>query len=375
MTLPAFHRVLRLTSRDQPLTIESVPTPQPVPGSAVVRVLAAGVLSYAGEVYSGKRPYPFPLPFTPGSSAIARVVALGPDATSLKPGQLVIFDCTIRARDDPGAIFLSGLSEGWTEGSRALMHGEWRESTYAEYAKCPLENCIPLDEARLLGDPRAGGLGYSVEDLMHIMAIAVSFGGLNDVGLKAGETVVIAPATGNFGGAAVHVALALGAKVVAMGRNADVLAHLTKLNPSRVSTVQITSDADADTAALQAAARAPIDVFFDISPPMAAHSSHVRSGIAAVRHSGRISLMGGIAGDVAFTYKTFMRRNLSMKGTWMYSREQLLQLVKMVEVGVLPIGKSAGMEVTGKFKLEEWQQAFDAAASNAGPGKVTVLVP
>ncbi|EIN06716.1 hypothetical protein PUNSTDRAFT_145229 [Punctularia strigosozonata HHB-11173 SS5] len=369
MSLPTSHRALKLISRDQPLSLQTVPTPQAGPGSVVVRVLAANVISYAKEVYTGVRPYPFPTPFTHGSSSIARVVACGPDATSLKPGQLVLFECTIRGRDDPTAACLSGLAEGFTEGGAALMRGEWRDSTYAEYAKCPLENCVPLDEGRLLGSPGAGGLGYAVEDLAHLATLSVPFGGLDDVGLKAGETVAIAPATGHFGGAAVRVALAMGARVIAMGRNADALAHLEALDPSRVSTVRLTNDLDADLGALKAAARGPVDVFFDISPPMAAKSTHVRAGIAALRYGGRVSLMGGVFGDVAFDYISFMHRNLTLKGTWMYTREQLQQLLKMVETGVLSIGPGAGIQVVGKYGLEESAQALDAAAANAASGK------
>jgi NADPH:quinone reductase-like Zn-dependent oxidoreductase len=93
------------------------------------------------------------------------------------------------------------------------MHGEWRDWTYAEYAKVPLENCFPLDEARLLGSVETGGLGYSLENLTQIPRLLVPHGGLADIKLQAGETIIIAPATGMFGGRAVEVALAMGAKV------------------------------------------------------------------------------------------------------------------------------------------------------------------
>jgi hypothetical protein len=43
------------------------------------------------------------------------------------------------------------------------MKGEWRDSTYAEYAKAPLENCYPLNES-LLKDK----FGYGVDDLQDI---------------------------------------------------------------------------------------------------------------------------------------------------------------------------------------------------------------
>lgn len=370
--LPETHRVLQLISTEEPLQVQTLPTPQPGSGSAVVQVLAATVVSYAGDVYNGKRRFPFPKPLVPGSSAIGRVAAVGPDATILTPGQLVFLDCTIRGRDDPSAAILSGIAEGFTEGSRKLMHGEWRNSTYAEYTKFPLENCFPLNEQRLLGSPSSGGLGYSVEHLCQLTRHLIPYGGLDDINFRPGETLIVAPATGQFGSGAVRVALAMGAsRVIAMGRNEEVLRELSALS-DRVATVKITGDEQADAEALKSFG--PVDVFFDISPPMAAGSTHFKSAIAALRHSGRVSLMGGVQADVSFPYFDFMRRSLLMKGTWMYSRTQILNLIKWVESGLLPFGEEAGLTVKGKFGLEEWREAFEAASA-CGNDETVVIVP
>jgi NADPH:quinone reductase-like Zn-dependent oxidoreductase len=113
-------------------------------------------------VYSGKKPYPYPEPFVPGSSAVGRIAAVGPDATRLKLGQLVYFDCYVHGRNDTTSLSLHGLSAGFTAGSNMLMESSWRDGTYAEYAKLPLENCFPMDEARLLGNPADGGLGIQL---------------------------------------------------------------------------------------------------------------------------------------------------------------------------------------------------------------------
>lgn len=137
------------------------------------------------------------------------------------------------------------------------------DSTYAEYAKVPLENVYALDEERLLGDSAKGGLGYTVEDLPYMYRLLVPFGGFRDVDLKVGETILIGPATGPYGTAAVSLALALGANVVAMGRNGQVLEKLAATS-ERVKTVQLTGDVKTDTAAIKQ--HGPIDVFFDSSP-------------------------------------------------------------------------------------------------------------
>ncbi|KAL2677739.1 hypothetical protein IWX47DRAFT_895071 [Phyllosticta citricarpa] len=315
--LPESHRVLQLESTEQPPQVKTVPTPQPGPGSAFVQVLAAA-------------------PMVPGCTAIGRVPAAGPDATTLAPGKLVLLECTIRGRDNGSAVMLSGIVQDFNDASAKLMHGEWRNSTYAQYCKFPLENCIPLNETRLLGDPSAGGLGYRVEDLMHIFRLLVPYGGV-----------------------AVRVALAMAAgRIIAMGRNEVALKQLRELD-GRVSTVKITGDMEADAAALRTWGLA--DAFFDISPPMAAGSTHFRSGIAVLRNGGRISLMGGLPSDVSFAYEDFMVRGLSMKGTWMYTREQIDDFLRLVESGLLSLSKRGGLRVGATFGLEQWREAFEAA--------------
>lgn len=215
------------------------------------------------------------MPLVPGASAIGRVATVGPDATLLKPGKLVFVDCTVRGRDDATAVFLSGIHEGYSEGSRALMRGEWKDSTYAEYAKVPLETCEVLDERKLCWK-----MGYEIGDLAYMATMLVPYGGLQDIGLKAGETVIVSPATGAFGGAAVLVALAMGAKVIAMGRNVETLGKIKKRS-ERIETVAITGDVHKDSEALRSFG--PVDAFFDISPPEAGKAPHIKSGILALK--------------------------------------------------------------------------------------------
>ena len=103
------------------------------------------------------------MPLVIGTNGLGRVAAIGPDPTLLKPGQLVLIDSYIRGRDNPEDAFLFGVHEGHTEGAKKLMRGEWKDATYAEYAKVPLENCYPLNESLLVGN-----FGYKIEDLQDI---------------------------------------------------------------------------------------------------------------------------------------------------------------------------------------------------------------
>jgi threonine dehydrogenase-like Zn-dependent dehydrogenase len=368
--LPSHHKALVLEAKGAALQVQTVPTPEAGTGTVVVRVIAAGVLSYQREVYGGERSYAFPMPLVGGFSAIARVAAVGPDATLVQPGQLVFVDCVIRARDDPSARYLTAIHEGGSDGSKKLMRDVWRNGAFAEYLKAPLENCIPLNEARLCEE-----LGYSAQDLMYICYLLVGFGGLRDIKAEPGETVVVCPATGGFGGAGVQVAVAMGARVIAMGRNEKELArlkeHVKKGTPwASIETVKITGDESADTAALQAFGT--IDAVLDLSPPGAMKSTHLRSAILALRQGGRCSLMGFAPTDFMPAWKV-ISDDITMKGKLMYSREDMLLFVKMLERGLFPKGKDFVDAKT--YTLENWKEAFDVAADFIGVGRHVMITP
>ncbi|KAJ4355494.1 uncharacterized protein N0V89_003510 [Didymosphaeria variabile] len=355
------------TSTPTPL-LKPIPTPETTPGSALIKVTVAPVLSYAREVYNGTRKYPYTAPIVPGTSCIGRVAALGRDSTSLKVGQLVYADATIHSRDNPDDIILHGLTAGASTGSKKLMEEVWRDGTYGEYTLVPLESVFALDEKRMKE------LGYGEEELA-TMTKYLCVGGLRDINLQAGETIVVAPATGAFGGAAVACSVAMGASVVAMGRNADSLARLEETFP-RVKTVRITESVEDDVAALQAAAGGrAIDAVFEVSPPQAAKSTHVKSCILALKRGGRMSLMGGIQEDYPIPLRQVMRKNLTLRGTWMYNREQVLALIKMVETGILKLGKQGGMRDMTVFGFAQWEKAFDHASDNAGWATTVLMRP
>lgn len=58
MSLPTTQRATVLRSFDQLPEVETVPVPEATPGSAVIQVLAANVVSYMREIYNGQRNYP-----------------------------------------------------------------------------------------------------------------------------------------------------------------------------------------------------------------------------------------------------------------------------------------------------------------------------
>ncbi|KAI1748099.1 GroES-like protein [Xylaria castorea] len=348
--------------------IAEIDIPKATPGAAVVRILASIIGPSHGYLISHEVPgFSFPVPSVYGSNAVGRVVSVGSDAVSLKEGQLVAVDPFTTARDDSTAEIIVGLMDSGESKAKKLAE-TWRDGCWQTHAVVPLENVIPLDEEALLGKH-----GYSVEDLTMILRLSVAYGGVSNVGIKAGETVIVGPATGQFGGAAVEVASAVGARVIALGRNQETLARLKSTIP-RVETVTITGDVEKDAQAIQAFGLA--DAFIDFTPhTLHDEPTHIKSAMLSLRKRGRIALMGGLTGNITIPYFLMILKSLELKGRWMYTRAEIRNLVKMIEVGTLKLGKGAGHQVNGKFKLEDYEMAFETAAKNTAWGTAVVFTP
>ena len=335
-----------------PLSVETVPDPVLGTGEVIVDVAAARVLAYAGEVYSGARNYLFETPAIVGNGGLGRVRATGPDATRLAVGDWVICDPTVRSRDGGVMpdILLQGLSAGGPGGLKLQRH--FRDGAFAEQLRVPTENAIPLGEIAAADAPRwCAALG----------TLMVPYGGFLAAKLQPGESVLVSGATGAFGGAAVAVALAMGARfVVATGRNAAALADLEAKFGPRVRPVRMSGDEAGDRV--------------DILPP-AASARQVRTAVMPVRPYGRAVLMGGVGmqggEDLALPYAWMMRNCVTIHGQWMYPPHATGLMVGMVRAGLIDLNL---YDVT-VFSLDDVNAAVAHAAANAGPFKATVLSP
>lgn len=342
------------------LAIGELSDPTAEPGAAVVEVLATKVLAYMADVLSGARQYQMTPPYVPGAGCVGRVRSLGPDATGLKLGDIVLCDPIIRPRDAALAPIqlLQGLSAMGPEGLALQRH--FRDGSWAEAVRVPLECATPLGAIEPGEAARWSALG----------TLLVPYGGLLAGEVKPGETVVVNGATGAFGSAGVAVALGIGAaRVVATGRNRDALASLAQRLGPRVVPVAMSGDESADRAAIAAAG--PIDCVLDLLPP-AASSSQVRAAALAVRPGGRVVLMGGLAGkEIPLPYGWMMRNGITLRGQFMYPRSAVPAMVALVRAGLV----SLDLFEVATFPLDAAEAAMAHAASHAGPFQHTALVP
>jgi alcohol dehydrogenase len=342
-----------------PLAIETLPDPAPGAGSVVVDVVAAGVTSYAANVFNGSRNYALELPVAPGAGGVGRIRATGPDATGLKAGDWVFCEPTIRSRDHA----VDAILQGWTYRTEAALplHRLYHHGSFAEQMLVPTENVTRIGDIDAADAGRWTALGR----------LLVPYGGLLAGDLRAGETLVVSGATGGFGGAGVAVALAMGAaRVVATGRNARTLDDLAHRFGRRVRPVQMTGVEADDRQTIIEAAGGRIDIVLDFLPREAS-ASQVQAAILAVSPGGRMVLMGGVRSDLALNYNALMHQELTLRGAWMYPRDAIPRMVRMVNAGLIDL---AQFDLT-EFGLGDANVAVAHAAANAGPRQLTVLRP
>ena len=155
------------------LSLCNVPKPELLPGTALVRVLSAGLAFPDVLVVEGKHMMRKEPPFTPGQEICGQVVAVGEGVTTVAVGQQVFGPCVS-----------GGL---------------------AEFALVDADECFSAPRAM---DPHTAA-GFELN-------YGTSWHGLVDLaGLRAGETLLVLGASGGIGLSAIAIGVARGARVVA----------------------------------------------------------------------------------------------------------------------------------------------------------------
>ncbi len=153
------------------LVPRELPTPTPGPGEALVQIEACGVNFI--DIYLREGRYASPLPFIPGQEAAGVVLALGPDAASVKVGDRVAW-CGV-----PG--------------------------TYAQFAVAPVERLIAVPDVITTRQAAAAMLqGMTAHYLAH-----------STYAIQNGDAVLIHAGAGGVGLLLIQMAKRLGARVFA----------------------------------------------------------------------------------------------------------------------------------------------------------------
>jgi len=343
------------------LRFTDVRTPEPRPGSALVRIEASALMSYLKAYVEGKLPIynPPPGPFTIGTNGVGVVEAVGRDVWHLKPGQRVVLSSHFVAAEnveDPAQVLI-GLT---SSPDAAQVLADWPDGTLAEYALMPVEAITPaegLDE-------------FDPTQLVTIGRCIIPFGGLLRGRLLAGETLVVNGATGAYGTAAVLLGVAMGAaRVIAAGRNPAALEAVARAGGPRVSTVTLTGDVEKDAGALRDTAGSGVHMAFDMVG-QARDPSSTLAALHSLHRGGRLVLMGSMTTDLPISYTSVMLNGWEIIGQFMYPASAYRRLLELLRSGLLDISAIRPRV----YPLSDLPEAMEAAAT-AGNLECIVMRP
>jgi alcohol dehydrogenase len=357
------HKAWRLHAHND-LRFDEVETPKPAPDGVLARIEAGMVLSYTGKVLSGSVPYSLPpMPFVPGTNAIARVVETGSNVTHVQGGDLVFLSPHLRGdvpNREPPQILI-GLTAVATTPAALALQARWRDGVFAEIAHWPAACVTPLTG---LDDKPA-------TELIGLAKLIVPFGGLQRAGLRGGRTIIVNGATGYFGSGAVMLAVAMGAaRVVAVGRKQAALETLRDaFGPRVVPAIVSGEDAAKDIAIIRHAAGGGADVALDLLGA-AKSTSTTLSSLRAVKRGGRLVLMGSAEVPLQLSFREMLANDWEVVGQFMYDRTAPGQLATLAGGGLLDLKKI----VVTTFALADFKRAVEAAALMKGLD-LTAVVP
>jgi len=282
-------RAARLHRHGDALRIETVPTPMPLPGQVLVRVLACGICHTDVHVCRGDWRARAPLPLVPGHEIVGDVVAIGAGVADEMIGTRV------------GIFWLNetcGTCEYCRDGweslcPRQINTGFGAAGGFAEYVTVSAAFAIPV--------PRE----LEPEIVAPLMCAGVSaFKAIRETELRAGDSLGIV-GCGGVGHLAVAYAKAAGLHVIAFDRSDTALSLARALGADQ--TMQ-TTDADAVRTIKKTGGLHGVLV-------TAAHLDAIRFGIDLLRRKGTAVILGLPPGDATFPVFDVVVKRLTIRGS------------------------------------------------------------
>jgi NADPH2:quinone reductase len=277
------------------MELVEVPTPQPGPKQALVRVAATGVNFI--DIYFRTGLYKSDLPITLGSEASGIVEAVGPDVTEVAPGDRVAY---------------------------AMARG-----SYAEYHVVPAATLVKLPDHLDFQTAAAAMLqGMTAHYLTH-----------STYALKQGDSCLVHAAAGGAGGLTVQMAKMLGAKVFGT-TSSEEKAKIAREHG--VDEVILYTEKEFDVEVKRLTGGRGVDVVYD-----SVGKTTFEKSLNSCRPRGMVALFGQSSGPVP----PFDLNILNGKGSLYVTRPSLGHYVANREELLWRAGDVLNWVASGKLKL------------------------
>lgn len=307
-----------VTIRDQQLTVEDHPDPEPGHGEVLVRVRAAGL--NGADMHQLAGVYPAPPgspPDIPGLELAGEVAALGPGAERFSVGDRVM-----------------AIVGGGGQAELALVH---------ERVLMPVPERLSWPEAG--GAPEAFTTAHD----------AVFTQGE----LLAGEHLLVHGAAGGVGTAAIQIGRAAGARVTATVRNETLRAGVAALGATVIG-----CEGFGD--------HGPYDVILEL-----VGAPNLKENLKSLNPGGRIAVIGvggGAAGELNFGL--LMAKRARIHGSTLRARPLELKALtaRAVERSVLPFlaDGTVTVPIAATYPLEQASEAYERFKAGGKLGKIVL---
>jgi NADPH:quinone reductase-like Zn-dependent oxidoreductase len=328
------------------LQLSAVPEPSIKPNEVLVEVRACALNHLDVWVRGGLPGIKIPLPHILGNDVAGVVNAVGELVTWVKPGDEVMLqpgvscghcvEC-LRGRDNMCPEY--------------DILGQRRDGGYAELIAVPGVNVIPKPKS--LSWEEAAALPLVTLTAWHMLVTQAK--------VQPGEDVLIHAAGSGVGSLGIQIAKLFGARVIATAGSDEKLARARELGAD--ATINYTRE-DWPKELKRLTDRAGVDVVFEHTGAETWPGS-----ILSLKRGGRLVTCGATSG---FDAKTDLRhvfyRHLTILGSMMGSKAELLEALKFVESGRIRA------VVDRSLPLEEARRAHELMGDRAQFGKL-VLVP
>jgi NADPH:quinone reductase-like Zn-dependent oxidoreductase len=245
----------------------------------------------------GERTQQFPR--IQGADVAGMIVAVGDGVERTRIGERVMVD-----------PWLLGPGE-WMDARSSEYFGSECDGGFADFTTVRSENAIAVNSSLADAELATFPCAYTRAENL-----------ISRTGLRPGETVVVAGASGGVGTAAIQLCRLRGARVIAIAAASKARA-LKELGAQSV----IDRGTENLEAAIRAAAGGAVDVALDV---VGAHTfMHL---INALRQGGRYSASGAISGPIAqFDLRQMIYKDLQLTGATIVPPGTMQRIVRLIE--------------------------------------------
>ena len=295
------------------LSYEDLPTPTIGPEDVLVRVKACALNHLDIWIRQGIPAYPIPLPHVSGSDVAGIIEQVGTQAEGVTVGQRVFvspglscWKCERCLAGQDNMCRSYGLIG-------AITHGG-----YAEYVKVPFRNVLPIPE----------NLSFEQAAAFPLVSVTASHMLFALAGLQHGETVLIMGAGSGVGMMAVQMAKLAGARVMTTVGSDDKIPKAVILGADAV--INHTREKVDDRVNLLTEGRGVDVVIEHIGPEV------WDTCLQSLVKGGRLVTCGATTGgDVTLNLRYVFAHQLTIKGSYMGTRAELVKAAELMGQGRL----------------------------------------